>query len=54
MTGDYLTTEEVCKKTKTSRRTIYRRLKSGELRGKKFGSVWRFRPEEVERLAREP
>jgi len=38
---EYLTVEEVAKKLKLSKITIYRMLKKGELPAVKFGKVWR-------------
>jgi PTS system nitrogen regulatory IIA component len=49
MTDDILTIEEVAKYLRISERTVYDWAQKGEIPAGKFGTVWRFKKEEIER-----
>ena len=47
------TTIEVAKILNISRATVFRALKSGRIKGVKFGNNWRVSEEELERVKKE-
>lgn len=47
---DYLNLEETADLLKVSTQTVYNMIKSGRLKGKKFGREWRFLRKNLENL----
>lgn len=46
-TSTYLTPDQVAEKLQLDRRTVYNKLKSGELKGTKVGDSWRIKSEDL-------
>lgn len=50
MKEEYLTPEEVAKKLKVAKETIYRMARSGRIPAFKFGKSWRISSQKLEKL----
>ncbi|AKM83400.1 MAG: excisionase family DNA binding domain-containing protein [Candidatus Woesebacteria bacterium GW2011_GWF1_31_35] len=50
MNDEYLTLEEVSKKLKVNKITVYRMAKRGKIPAFKFGKVWRVDNKKLERM----
>jgi excisionase family DNA binding protein len=48
-----LTVEQVAEILNVAKITIFRHLKTGQIKGVKIGNVWRISVEEVERIKKE-
>lgn len=47
---EYYTPEEAANKLKLARRTVYRWLREGRIKGRKMGQLWRIPESELNRL----
>lgn len=50
MNDEYLTLEEVSKKLKVNKTTVYRMAKKGKIPAFRFGKVWRVDNKKLERM----
>ena len=50
---EFLTTKEVLQILKISKENLYKKLWAGEIKAYKFGRLWRFKKEDIEKCLKE-